>query len=350
MPPNRTLRDKIRGGSHVGLVTTTVAFALSRGMSMTDIEAATGLDGAVLGDPDARPPADATHRLWVALSEAEPDTPLELEASRAASLGALGGLMHGMQYAATLRSAVSFLIQNRAVLADRLEIELIETGDEAHLVARHPADDIDGGYVSAVGAGLLVRLFREVLNLRATPIHVELISPPSGPAKAYSDFFRCPVRFGADRAAIVFRRDVLSQTVKSADPSLFAFVERHFELVLSRIAVSGDPPDILSLRHAIAEAASAGDYRAEGVARRAGRSLRTAQRRAAAHERSLHGLIEDARASNARAFLLDDDMTVRQAATLLGFSDERAFRRAFKRWTGVTPSTYRNDERTRRRR
>ncbi|MEL6767962.1 MAG: AraC family transcriptional regulator ligand-binding domain-containing protein [Pseudomonadota bacterium] len=342
MTTNRTVRDKIWNGSHhISVLTTTVAFALARGHTMSDIEAVTGLDSAVLGDPDARPPAEVAHRLWDALKKAEPNTPLGVEASRAASLGALGGMMHGMQYAATLRDAMEFLIRNRAVLANRLEIALIETADEARLEAHHPADRIDDGYVSEVGAGLLVRLFREVLGLRVPPIRVELLSEPLGPEKAYRDFFRCPVQFGADRAALVYSREVVAHPVRTADPTLFAFVERHFEFALARIAASDDPPELALLRQAIAAAAAAGDYRADNVARRAGLTLRTAQRRAAVYNRSLQTMIEEARLANAQAFLKDETMTVAQAAGLLGFSDERAFRRAYKRWTGITPSAYR---------
>jgi AraC-like DNA-binding protein len=34
-------------------------------------------------------------------------------------------------------------------------------------------------------------------------------------------------------------------------------------------------------------------------------------------------------------------MTVAQVAELVGYSDARAFRRAFKRWTGVLPHEFR---------
>jgi len=132
-----TFRDNLEAGSHhISVITTTVAFARSRGFSMAEIEAVTGVEGAALGNPDARPPAEAAHRLWRALAVAEPEAVLGVGAARAASLSVLGGMMHGMQYADTLRDAIEFLVRNRAILGGLLEMELRETEDEALIVVR----------------------------------------------------------------------------------------------------------------------------------------------------------------------------------------------------------------------
>ena len=48
-----------------------------------------------------------------------------------------------------------------------------------------------------------------------------------------------------------------------------------------------------------------------------------------------------ARFERARDLLGHSDMTVAQVAELVGYSDARAFRRAFKRWTGVLPHEFR---------
>ena len=56
--------------------------------------------------------------------------------------------------------------------------------------------------------------------------------------------------------------------------------------------------------------------------------------------------IRDRRLMAAMRMLVRDDapkpLRVSQVAFAVGFSDERTFRRAFKRWTGLTPSLLRD--------
>ncbi|MEL7049043.1 MAG: helix-turn-helix domain-containing protein, partial [Pseudomonadota bacterium] len=68
----------------------------------------------------------------------------------------------------------------------------------------------------------------------------------------------------------------------------------------------------------------------------------------AEHGHTLQSLIEDIREQRAREFLSDLRIDVNSIALLLGYSDDRAFRRAFLRWTGQTPSDFRNTMRTMR--
>ena len=293
-------------------------------------------------DPDARLPDDVPPNLWRALvARSRQDAALPLEMARAAPLSVLGGLAHGAQFASDVRQAFDLLIRNRRVLADRLDLGLREVGDEAALVCSHPNESLDQGRTTEIGMAIFLRLVRELLEVEHGLLRVELRNAAFGPAEAYQSFFRAPVHFEQGRNALVFHRDVMAEPVAQANVALFAYVDQHFEQVQRRIDLERYPAALSRLHKAVLVNASHGAYGAAEAAARANLSLRSAQRLAAAHHTSLQAIIERVRAANAKELLGDPDITVDQAALLLGYSDERSFRRAFQRWTGQSPAGFR---------
>jgi AraC-like DNA-binding protein len=68
----------------------------------------------------------------------------------------------------------------------------------------------------------------------------------------------------------------------------------------------------------------------------------TFRRRLALGGSSFRELRDRSREELARAWLRREDLSVEQVAARLGFSDATAFRRAFRHWTGLSPSAWRN--------
>lgn len=83
-----------------------------------------------------------------------------------------------------------------------------------------------------------------------------------------------------------------------------------------------------------------GDVRIDRVARDLGLSRQTLYRRLKAEETTFEILLDGVRKRLAIR-LIRDGVAVKEAAWRLGFSDPAAFSRAFKRWTGSSPSAAR---------
>jgi len=341
--PNGAICAKASGGNTLAsIISTTVAFALARGMTMDEIERVTGLKALNLVNANARLPDVALHKLWLELTtRARPDEALSIEMARAAPFSMLGDLAHGAQFASDLRSALDLFIQNRIFLCDWLELGLHDTDDETALIGHHPLDALDSGRVQETGMGVTARVLNEILHVNNALIRVEFSHGRCGAQESYEDFFRVPVLFNQSRNAMVFRRDAMNTPIRHANVDLFGFVETHFYQIRQRIDNQQCPGDLRKLRQAIVENSSHGDYRASSAANRAHMSLRTAQRLAASHGTSLQKLIDEIRCANATEFLSDPAMNLETISTMLGYSDVRAFTRAFKRWSGTTPSKFR---------
>ncbi len=77
------------------------------------------------------------------------------------------------------------------------------------------------------------------------------------------------------------------------------------------------------------------------VARELGMSRQTLYRRLKAEGTTFEELLDAKRRQLAVRYLRLDRSSVKAAAYKLGFSDPAAFSRAFKRWTGISPSDFR---------
>lgn len=77
------------------------------------------------------------------------------------------------------------------------------------------------------------------------------------------------------------------------------------------------------------------------VARSLGLSARSLRRRLCDEGISYNSIAEGALATLAKQLLADQARSIQETAYTMGFSDPSAFYRAFKRWTGTTPKTFR---------
>lgn len=72
-------------------------------------------------------------------------------------------------------------------------------------------------------------------------------------------------------------------------------------------------------------------------------SSRTLRRRLAEHGLTFEALLEQVRRGRAMSLLGNPGMSIERITEEVGYRDIRSFRRAFKRWTGVSPATFRSE-------
>ena len=71
-------------------------------------------------------------------------------------------------------------------------------------------------------------------------------------------------------------------------------------------------------------------------------SRRTLQRKLAEADLTYQRLVDDTRRDLALRYIEDRAKSITELTFLLGFSGQSAFTRAFRRWTGASPTEYRS--------
>src|SRR5262249_2535552 len=131
----------------------------------------------------------------------------------------------------------------------------------------------------------------------------------------------------------------LDLPIMKADPGLCAVLDRHAEELLAKYPRSDDL--VARLREIIRNELNGGDPGVDRVARQLGLSARTLQRKLREHGITHQEILDQMRKDLATRYLSQPEMAICEVAYLLGFSESSAFHRAFKRWTGSTPTEFR---------
>ena len=171
------------------------------------------------------------------------------------------------------------------------------------------------------------------------PSRVWLTSARRGDLRALTEALgTSDVTFGAEDLGFVVDLADSERAFATVDPLLGATAERLAEGALLGTARPGELAVAIDARIV---AALPRVLEAEAVARTLGMSERTLQRRLEEEGTRFSSLVDRAREREARRRTRYTNASLVEIAAALGFSDGPTFSRAFKRWTGMPPGTYR---------
>jgi AraC-like DNA-binding protein len=180
---------------------------------------------------------------------------------------------------------------------------------------------------------------RSATGVDFCPESVELAYPAPVDISEHERIFRCPVLFERAASRLWLRREDWQRPTRHADPDLLRILESRAQNMADEL------PGIESIGSALRCVLSLdleqGVPSVHDTARRLGLSSRTLQRRLAAEGLSFSDIVERTRADAARRLLKEQNLALVEVAELLGFSDQSAFTRAFRAWSGTTPAEFR---------
>jgi AraC-like DNA-binding protein len=163
---------------------------------------------------------------------------------------------------------------------------------------------------------------------------------PSSPTHRaeYSRVFEQLESFEQPFTGIAFDRALLDRPAPHKDDDMHDALRAVAERRLVRLARRA--PYSLRVREALVRQGSPMRSDMASIARALGLSVRSLRRRLVAEGKSYNEVVNEAQAIFACKLLREEQRTIQETAFEMGFSDPRAFHRAFKRWTGTTPSAY----------
>jgi AraC-like DNA-binding protein len=251
-----------------------------------------------------------------------------------------GALGLAWKSAPTIRSSLERVERYCRLWTDNLTYEIDDRDDGVDFVLHRSGERRLGMRLSNEATlASATSLIRQTSSPRFRPSAVSLKHAAPRSTSAHERYFGCPVHFGCDRDALSLSREALARPNQLADDGISRFLLSHLDAELGTL---GNETAIEFLvERELSRSLSEGIPRMEDVARRLAMSERTLHRRLSQRGVTFKTLVDATRRHVAENLLRDSRYTATEVAFLTGFSEQSAFNRAFKRWTGQTPTAYR---------
>jgi AraC-like DNA-binding protein len=298
-----------------------------------------GVRLSLFRDPDARLPLEVAGRLFfesARLADCPHFALLVGERFNLDGLGPLGELMrHSPNVGAALRSLLLHLqLHDRGAAPLLLQTER-NTSVLGYSVYRHFTPGAEFIYDVAVTIGH--RILQGLCGPDFVPQTVQFSYRRPARTTPYRQLFQAPLNFDAEVSGLVFASTWLARPIEGANP------ERHRALTLALQQAQASGPLSLGgqVERVLHQLLLSGHGTAEAVAQQFGISQRTLRRRLDTEGKSFQALVNRTRHELACQLLRNTQLPVTHVAAALQYADANAFSRAFRQWTGCTPTAWR---------
>ncbi|MDI1431403.1 AraC family transcriptional regulator [Polyangium sorediatum] len=331
--------DSPRGSMTLPLALAIVEAAAARGVARGSLLETLGVEAHDLSRTDLRVPLDRIFATWELAMRTTRDPGLPIAVGKLASVSRFGLLGLACYTSPTARHAIECAVRYHELINDSGRWSTAPSFGGATVLWERDGERTLGQRVANEQAlASFVTILREVVGADAAISDVCLRSSKPSRTSAHEEHFRAPIRWDASTWSLRLPERLLDQRPRGADPVLTQYFARETQAALARLAVpAGIARDVAS---AILHLLPGGIPTLEKVAAGLGMSERTARRRLRAESTSYEAIVAAVQQSQARA-LLEAGLSVREVAFATGFSEPSAFSRAFRRWTGESPSSLR---------
>lgn len=298
-----------------------------------------GLPRSELMNPDGRVPHSTMMVFWQVAVEASRDENLGLHLAEAAPLESFGVHTYALESSSSLREAYRRAARYQRLIHEVTELVFQEGAEEGVLRHALPGGRSVPRQVAEFLATLWLRFGRRVVGTDWAPRLVCFDHEPPSDLTEHVRIFRTAIRFQAGSTAMHIPNQILDESSLRSHGGLIRVLDDYADRVISRFPTSSTQSG--RVRNWLAEHLVSRPT-AEMVAESFHVSVRTLHRSLQREGTTFWSIFDQLRWDLAKAYLSNPRQSVTEVASLLGFSEVSSFHRAFVRWSGTTPATFRS--------
>jgi len=294
-----------------------------------------GLNIDAIHDPEGRIPADSVDKILSDVVSQTNDPFLGLREAQYFLPAHLGPLGFAWLASASLHDALKRLQRYSRIIKDKLIIEVNEEQEILNVDISYAPPVMPAYHRDIADLSVVVKMCRFICGEEWNPVQVHISYPEPADISYYFSYFRCPVVFNMASNGLQVDKTMAKKRVTGGNESL-ATLNDH---MVTRYLAHQSREDIISrTRVTILDLLSEGRASEDSVAERLHLSHRQLNRKLKAEGASFRGLLRECRRELAEQYINDSTRSLTEISYLLGFSEPSSFSRAYRRWTGLSPS------------
>lgn len=217
----------------------------------------------------------------------------------------------------------------------------VEYYDEQHISVRweNLPTHLTTQITDEIAIAVVIQFLRQFISDDITLYQVNFIHPQPKNSMLYQTFFKCPVLFQQEKVELIFPISALAISFKRSDQTLQKLLMQQAQALLESLPNATQLDE--RLQQSILLGLQKNNYQIEAIAKQLNMSIRQLQRHLQSQNTTYQQRVQDVRQLLAFQYLQDPHLGLHEIALLLSYSEQSAFQRAFKQWTGLTPQQWR---------
>lgn len=297
-----------------------------------------GIEPHLLDDNDAYLPYGAMARVLEFCAEAFDAPHFGFELGCRQSADVMGPLAVLLLAASTMAEGLELVARHMKVHAPGARLSITTEGQMTRL--SYEVLDPDGAINRHIGELSMATAFNTLRTMAGEEFRLDKVdisgTAPLRDDPAVARFFGVPVDYEEPVCAVWFSSRFLSKRLDSSNPTLLHFARAQCETICPD---EDRLPDLVASQ--IRQLMPMGSCTLEAVARQLSIHPRSLQNRLTACGQEFRDILKAQRQELAQIYLARTSTPIAEVASLLGYSDQTTFTRAFSTWFDVSPKRFR---------
>jgi len=299
-----------------------------------------GLDINQCYNPNARFDTAKVARLWRLAARTTGDPAFGLKVAQHTAPALNPAFSAAFSSSDNLLQALKRLCKMFHFVSGVGDLELTRVGDSVFLQYRMPPENRELLADEAVDAlfASLVGNIRHVLDPEFAAKGIYFMRPQPAETQPYEALFKAPIYYEQDSDKLELDFQMLCKPLLSANPEIAQLNE---QIILEYLKRSERDEVVQQTRFHIIAQLPYGEPSQEKIAGLMHLSTRQLRRKLQELDTNYSQVLLETRHEMAQKYLQQHKLPISEVTQLLGFTDQSNFTKAFKRWQGETPVTYR---------